>query len=99
MRRLELCFDNLQCSFGIGRCELVDVNRHNNCSRTCSYSTYESAGNKNDGTLRTGLEEPAESETQGGANEDLFTPEGIHTGGCDDRTEQTPNREDAGGEP
>jgi len=92
-------FDNLQCSLRIGRCELVDINWHNNRSRTCSYSTHESANGKNKGTLRAALEEPAESEHRSGANENFFTPEGIHAGGCDNRTRQTPDGEDAGSEP
>lgn len=76
-------FNNLQCSFGVGRCELVDIDRNNDCSRSCSHSTNESASDENNGTLCTGLEEPSESKHEGGTNENLLTPEGVHTGGRD----------------
>ena len=35
----ETMFNNLQCTFGVGRGELVDVDRDDDCSRACSHST------------------------------------------------------------
>lgn len=76
-------FNNLQCSFGVGGRELVDIDGNDDCSRACSHSGDESSGGENNGTLCAGLEEPSDPEHECGQKENFLAPEGVHAGGGD----------------